>query len=78
MARVLDAVTGLSRGEIEWLIDEWVVGEDAERDRALLRRRLIDGIHFEPLGEEFLLSTQRTKEIFYKRMSSLVKHLKYK
>jgi hypothetical protein len=78
MTRVLDSIAGLSKSEIECLIDEWVVGEDAERDRALLRRRMIDGIHFEPLGEEFLLSTQRTKEIVYKRMNSLVKHLKDK
>ena len=78
MTRVLDSITDLSRSEIEGLIDEWVIGMDAERDRAILKRRLIDGIHFEPLAEEFLLSTQRTKEIFYKRMDSLVSHLKTK
>jgi hypothetical protein len=75
MTRVLDLISDLSRSEIEWLINEWVVGSDAERDRALLKRRLIDGIHFEDLAEEFLLSTQHTKEVFYKRMQHLVKHM---
>jgi len=45
-----------SRTQIENAIEEWIVGKNAERDRAVLRRRLIDGICFEPLAEEFDLS----------------------
>lgn len=42
------------------LIDEHI---HSARDRALLKRRLIDGIRFEPLAEEFDLSVRHTKTI---------------
>ena len=42
------------------LIDEHI---HSERDRALLKRRLVDGIRFEPLAEEFDLSVRQTKSI---------------
>ena len=47
----------LSRSEWENLIDQWVF---KERDRAILKRRLLDGICYEPLAEEFDLSVQQT------------------
>lgn len=54
---------GLSRSEIEHLIDEWVL---SERDRNILKRRHLDGIHFEPLAEEFDLSDRQIKSIVYR------------
>lgn len=39
----------ISNSEIEHLIDEWI---HSERDRRILKRRLIDGICYEPLAEE--------------------------
>lgn len=60
------------RSEWERLIDEWIF---KERDRAILKRRLLDGICFEVLAEEFNLSTQQTKNIVYKSMERLVKHI---
>lgn len=65
----------LSRTEIENLIDEWIVGRNAERDRMILKRRLIDGVVYEKLGEEFDLSTQRIKDIVYKSQNILYKHI---
>ena len=53
----------LSRSEWENLIDQWIF---KERDRAILKRRLLDGICYEPLAEEFDLSVQQTKTIVYK------------
>lgn len=50
------------------LIDEHI---HSERDRRLLKRRLIDGICFEPLAEEFDLSVRRTKEIIYRAQEIL-------
>ncbi len=49
--------------EIEHLIDEWILNE---RNRAILKRRLIDGVYFEPLAEEFDLSVRQVKSIVYK------------
>lgn len=62
----------LPRSEIEYLIDQWIFNE---RDRAILKRRLLDRIYFEPLAEEFDLSTQQVKNIVYKAMDRLEKHL---
>ena len=52
-----------SNSEIAALIDEWIRGE---RDRAILKRRLIDRVCFEPLAEEFDLSVAQVKRIVYK------------
>ena len=38
----------------------------SERDRAILKRRLIDGVCFEPLSEEFQLSVRQVKTIVYR------------
>lgn len=64
----------LSKSEIEFLIDEWTVGKNAERDRKILRRRLLDGITFEKLAEESELSVRQTKAIVYKRQEAIFKH----
>lgn len=66
----------ISRSEIEELIDEWVIGKNAERDRQILKRRLIDGICYEPLAEEFDLSTPQVKRVIYKRQNQIFKHRK--
>lgn len=60
----------LSRSEIENLIDEWIF---SERDRKILKRRLLDGICYEPLAEEFDLSVRQTKNIVYKGEAKIFK-----
>lgn len=62
----------LSRSEWGKLIDEYIF---KERDRAILKRRLLDGVCFEPLAEEFDLSVQQTKTIVYKATEKLIKHI---
>lgn len=62
----------LPRSEIEKLIDEWILNE---RDRKILKRRLLDGICYEPLAEEFNISVQSVKRIVYKSQDKLFKHL---
>lgn len=61
-----------TNSQIAALIDEHI---HSERDRAILKRRLIDGICYEPLAEEFDLSTQRTKAIVYKAENKLFRYL---
>ena len=60
--------SNLSRSQISNLIDEWIFNE---RDRAILKRRLLDGVCFEPLAEEFDLSVQQIKNIVYKSQTRL-------
>ena len=65
----------LSRTDIEYLIDEWIVGKNAQRDRAILKRRLIDGICYEPLAEEFDISVAQVKRIIYNGESKIFRHI---
>jgi DNA-directed RNA polymerase sigma subunit (sigma70/sigma32) len=62
----------LSRTEIENLIDEWIL---KDRDRKILKRRLLDGICYEPLAEEFNLSVRQIKNIVYKCEDKLFRHI---
>lgn len=61
----------LTRTEVEAKIDELIIGRYAQRDRAILKRRLLDGICFEPLAEEFELSVSQVKRIVYKAQNKL-------
>lgn len=61
-----------SRTEIEWAINEYVLNE---RDRRVIYRRLIDGICFEPLAEEFGLSVAQIKRIVYKSQEKVFRHI---
>jgi DNA-directed RNA polymerase specialized sigma24 family protein len=54
------------------LIDEWIF---SERDRKILKRRLLDGVCYEPLAEEFNLSVRQIKNIVYKAENRLFKHM---
>lgn len=57
---------GKNRVEIEALIDLWVVNiNHAERNRQVMKRRYIDGITYEKLGEEFDLTDWQVKNIVY-------------
>lgn len=62
-----------SRTEITTAIDEWILNE---KHRAILKRRLIDGICFEPLAEEFDMSVVQIKRIVYKTQEKVFRHLK--
>ena len=58
--------------EICTIIDEYV---HSERDRRILKRRLVDGVCYEPLAEEFDLSVRQVKTIVYKAQERLFSHL---
>ena len=62
----------LSRSDIEYLIDEWI---HSERDRLILKRRLLDGITYDKLAEEFDLSVRQVKSIVYKSENRIFKHM---
>lgn len=56
-------INELTNTEIERRIDERI---HHERNRRILKRRLIDGICYEPLAEEFEMSVVQIKRIVYK------------
>ena len=61
-----------TNSQIRGLIAEYI---HSERDRRILERRLIDGITFERLAEEFDMSVRQTKAIVYKAQEQLFRHL---
>lgn len=65
-------IPDLSRSEISHLIDEWIFNQ---RDRDILKRRLLDGVSFDQLSDEFFLSPQRIKAIVYKAQDKLYRHV---
>ena len=65
----------LSRTEIENLIDEWIIGRNAQRNRMILKSRLIDGLTYEKLAEKYELSVQSIKSIVYKCQDKLFRHI---
>ena len=62
----------LSRTQIDFLINEWI---HDQRDRQLVSRRLLDGIIYEKLAEEFDLSVTQVKTICYKSQKRLIEHI---
>lgn len=62
----------ITNSEIEHVIDEYI---HSERDRKILKRRLIDGICYEPLAYEFDMSVRQIKNIVYKSEQRIFKHL---
>lgn len=64
----MNRFTTISNTELSALIDEWIKGE---RDRKIMKRRLIDCICLEPLAEEFDLSVQRINSIVSKNTKIL-------
>ena len=61
-----------TNSEITNLIDEHI---HSERDRAILKRRLVDGITYEKLAENFEMSVRQIKNIVYKSEDKLFKYL---
>lgn len=67
----------ISNSELAMLIDEWVRGLHAERNREILKDRLINGMLYEPLAEKYDLSVRATQNIIYRASEQLFKHVKF-
>lgn len=65
----------VSAEEVAEAIDKWIIGRNAERNRKILKRRLCDGIYYEPLAEEFKLSVTQVKNIVYENSDIVFKKL---
>lgn len=62
----------ISNNELQVLINEWIKGE---KNRAILKRRLIDQICFERLAEEFEMSSSGAKKLVYRQQAILFKKI---
>ena len=59
-----------TNSQIGAIIDEHI---HSQRDRQIMKRRMIDGICYEPLAEEFDLSTVQVKRIVHRERSRILK-----
>ena len=66
------AMRDYKNSEMSDLIDEFIHND---KHRRMLKRRLIDGICYEPLAEEFEMSVRQTKTIIYREQEKLFRHL---
>lgn len=68
-----------SKAHLNQIIDEYInyetCGAKADRNREILRRRLIDGVLFEPLAEEFQISVRQCQSIVYKTRKIVFEHI---
>lgn len=53
-------------------IDQWI---HSERDRKIMKRRLIDGICYEPLADEMDMSVRQIKDVVSKCEWIIFKHI---
>ena len=67
--------TEINAMQITCAIDQWIIGRNAQRNREITKRKLIDGITFELLAEEFDLSVRQTKNIVYECNDKIFQHL---
>lgn len=64
------------RTQLEHAIGEWIVlSLNADRDREIMRRRLVDGAPVEKLTNEFDLTEQRIKAIIDKWYDVIFEHI---
>ena len=63
----------LSNTEVKTLIDEWI---RKQRDRDILKSRLIDGLLYKEIADAYKLSEEAVKKIIYKGEKVIFTHLK--
>ena len=76
-----EEMTGdLSRNDLDFAIQQWIIGRNGERDRVILAMYLFDGITFarmqdrlETMGYE--LGIDQIKKIVRKRKEELFRHV---
>lgn len=62
----------LSKHQVLDLIDAYIFNE---RNRQIVIRRLIDGVSYENLAEEYSLSVNQVKTICYKAIEKILAHI---
>lgn len=62
----------LSKRQVLDLIDAYIFNE---RNRQIVSRRLIDGVLYEDLAEEYSLSVNQVKTVCYKAIDKITAHI---
>ena len=68
-------VKGYSKTQLNEAIEEWIIGRNAIRNREILNKKLVDGISYMALADEYDLSLRRVKTIVRKGVEVIIEHL---
>jgi hypothetical protein len=74
--KLISKLEGMQRREIEYEIDQRVICfRNAERNREIFKRALIDGVPQEKLAEDYGLETRQIQNIIYDIEKMLIQKL---
>ncbi len=65
----------VTRSQLNHIIDEYIIGFKAERNRNIMRDRLCAGYTYEELAEMYDMSVNQIKNIVYRELEVLSRHL---
>ena len=65
MVKIIDVFEKMENEKICCLVDSWIRGRNGERNRKIIKMRLIDGLTFESLAEQMEMSVSQIKRIVY-------------
>ena len=66
----------LSKNELDTLIEQWIVGRNAARNREIVKKRLLDGFTYDALADMFYMSRAQIVRICYKGQEQVFRHVK--
>ena len=70
------SISDLSRSQLEDIIDNWIINDiNCERNRLIIKDRLLNGYIYERLAEKYDLSEQQIKNIVNKCRKIIINHL---
>lgn len=69
---------GFCKTEIVNMTDEWIVGRNAKRNRAILLSRFLDGMTYEQIADVYDLSVTQVKRIVYRGEDTIFRHVRKK
>lgn len=76
MTKEKEMISKLSSSEQIALIDEWIVGKHAKRNRRILKMYIVDGIgSYEKIGEKVHLSTTQVQKIVTRGCARICEHI---
>ena len=64
-----------SKSQLMEAIEEWIIGRNAIRNREILKKKLVDGISYMALADEYDLSLKRIKTIVREGTHIIIEHL---
>lgn len=65
----------VSNTELELLIDEFIRGRNSDRNKKIMKDRLIKGLLFKELEEKYHLSLRSVQKIVYKCQEQIFRHI---